>query len=311
MLYLLSVGDSMATGPKAWNDWTASLLRQLFLKVANVLERGELASSAATQSITAKKIRILDQPPQGIPAAALAALLEAMTPRYLLYAGEEEILSHILLHNDLGEREFVLRTASDTASNTRILTLCGRDRPGLLSRIAGVLTINSIDILDVQAFTWRNGIVLDVFKVRPPPDPLFEEERWQRIRDHLGEVLAGRMDLARNLQIHFETALATRPVTGWNRPPQVKVDNGTSSFFTLIEVVADNSPGLLFRIADALFRCGLDVRVAKIATKVDQVVDVFYVRDLDGQKVDSPEQVAAIQEAIEAVLLHAGSGAIL
>ena len=64
---------------------------------------------------------------------------------------------------------------------------------GLLSRIAGVLTLNSIDILDVQAFTWRNGIVLDVFKVRPPPDPLFEEERWQRIRDHLGEVLAGRL----------------------------------------------------------------------------------------------------------------------
>jgi [protein-PII] uridylyltransferase len=60
--------------------------------------------------------------------------------------------------------------------------------------------------------------------------------------------------------------------------------------------------GLLFGITDALFSCKLDVWVAKIATKVDQVVDVFYVRDFDGQKVDSPEQVAAIEAAIKQVL---------
>ncbi|MCK5712090.1 MAG: HD domain-containing protein, partial [Hyphomicrobiaceae bacterium] len=40
MLYLLTVADSMATGPKAWNDWMQTLLRDLFLKVLNVLEKG-------------------------------------------------------------------------------------------------------------------------------------------------------------------------------------------------------------------------------------------------------------------------------
>jgi [protein-PII] uridylyltransferase len=59
---------------------------------------------------------------------------------------------------------------------------------------------------------------------------------------------------------------------------------------------------LLFTITDALFRCQLDVWVAKIATRVDQVVDVFYVRDFDGQKVDAPEQVASIRNHIEEVL---------
>jgi [protein-PII] uridylyltransferase len=55
-------------------------------------------------------------------------------------------------------------------------------------------------------------------------------------------------------------------------------------------------------VADALFKCGLDIWVAKIATKVDQVVDVFYVRDFDGQKVDAPHQVEAIKAAIMDVL---------
>ncbi len=55
-------------------------------------------------------------------------------------------------------------------------------------------------------------------------------------------------------------------------------------------------------MADALFRCGLDISVAKIATKVDQVVDVFYVRDINGQKVDAPERVSAVKDAVLACL---------
>ncbi|MBU4415243.1 MAG: hypothetical protein KJ976_09095, partial [Proteobacteria bacterium] len=78
--------------------------------------------------------------------------------------------------------------------------------------------------------------------------------------------------------------------------------NESSSFFTIIEVFAYDFPGLLFSITDALFRSGLDVWVSKIATKVDQVIDIFYVRDFDGQKVDVPDRVLAIKKAIADVL---------
>ena len=87
-----------------------------------------------------------------------------------------------------------------------------------------------------------------------------------------------------------------------HRPHKIVLDNNSSSFFTIVEVFAYDFPGLLYSITDALFRCKLDVWVAKISTKVDQVVDVFYVRDFDGQKVDSPDQVAAVKAAIEDVL---------
>ena len=67
-------------------------------------------------------------------------------------------------------------------------------------------------------------------------------------------------------------------------------------------VFAYDFPGLLFKITDALFKCRLDVWIAKIATAVDQVVDIFYVRDFDGQKVDAPDQVSAIKKEIDEVL---------
>ena len=81
------------------------------------------------------------------------------------------------------------------------------------------------------------------------------------------------------------------------------MDNESSSFFTLVEVTAWDYPGLLFHITDALFRCQLDIWVARVSNRVDQVVDVFYVRSFDGEKVDLPEQVALIKETVEAVLM--------
>jgi [protein-PII] uridylyltransferase len=86
------------------------------------------------------------------------------------------------------------------------------------------------------------------------------------------------------------------------KPHRIEVDNKSSSFFTIIEVFSYDFPGLLYSMTNAIFLCRLDIRVAKIATKADQVVDVFYVTDFLGQKVDSEEQVASIKAAISEVL---------
>ncbi|NJL60495.1 MAG: hypothetical protein HC887_13480 [Desulfobacteraceae bacterium] len=75
-----------------------------------------------------------------------------------------------------------------------------------------------------------------------------------------------------------------------------------SSFFTIIEVFTYDFPGLLFKITNTLFQCELDIWLAKIATKNDQVVDVFYVRDFSGQKVESQKLLENIETAVLAVL---------
>ena len=104
------------------------------------------------------------------------------------------------------------------------------------------------------------------------------------------------------LQKKQDGSRSDKPLTK-ARPQKLVVDNVSSSFFTIVEVTAWDYPGLLFRITDALFRCQLDIWVAKIATKVDQVLDVFYVRSFDGEKMDQPEQEEAIRQAVEAVLI--------
>jgi [protein-PII] uridylyltransferase len=297
MLYILTVADCIATGPAAWNDWTAHLLREFFFKVFNTIERGELATEAAVAAVEDKRRAVLAAAAAPAERAEFERLFAALSPRYLLSVPPAAIVEHLRLFRRLGGEAFVWEVRPAAEGATRTVTVCAQDRPGLMASIAGVFTLNRINILGVQVFTWKNRTALDVFEVSPPPDALFEEEKWARAAHQLGEVLAGRLDLAAALAPRLAEKAAPKPRAA-ARPHRVRVDNAASSFFTIVEVFTYDFPGLLFRVTDALFRCGLDIWVARIATKVDQVVDVFYVRDLNGQKVDAPERVAEIERAV-------------
>ncbi len=296
MLYLLTVADSVATGPKAWNEWRATLLNNLFLKVASILEDKELASGKTIRAEAQKKAQILEQVADN-QRQVIEDLLSVMSPRYLLSMPVRQMRRHIDLYHTLGTEPFQWEIRPGASFDTRTVTICAKDRPGLFAQFAGVLTLNQIDILSAQIFTWRNSIALDILELTPPPDRIFEKQMWEKAASELTAALTGKIDLAALLR---KKRSATRPSQppGMDRYTKVVVDNSSSSFFTIIEVFANSFKGLLFAITDALYRCGLDIWVAKIATDVDQVVDVFYVRDFDGQKITDQERLNHIKQTV-------------
>jgi len=299
MLYLLTVADSISTGPKAWNEWTSALLTGLFLNILNVMEKGELATTEAVKIVEKKKEDVLDIASES--REDMKSLFNMMSPRYFLYVSSSDMLEHIRLYRNLGPDDFVWEINTPPDSDTRKVTICAKDRPGLFSKIAGVFTLNNINIFNAYIHTWRNNTALDIFEVTPPPDRIFEDEKWARTKENLQAALSGAFDIAEELGKKMLAYRSVRPLAS-ERPSRIVINNDNSSFFTIIEVFTHDFPGLLFGITDALFRCGLDVRVAKIATNVDQVVDVFYVREIDGQKADSADRVSAIKAAIKTVL---------
>ncbi|MBU1161937.1 MAG: [protein-PII] uridylyltransferase, partial [Proteobacteria bacterium] len=145
MLYLLTVADSMATGPKAWSDWTATLLRDLFFKVSNVLEKGELASRDAVEAVEKKTAEVLGSAIKHYAKNDLEALFNFMSPRYLLYTSSGGIMEHIELYKNMGTADFIWKVTKTPDSNTRTVTICAQDRPGLFSKIAGTFTLNGLD----------------------------------------------------------------------------------------------------------------------------------------------------------------------
>ncbi len=306
MLYLLSWADGKATGPRAWNDWIANLVLELFFKILHILERGELATPDASrrmkQSLQQVRSRIGDR----LSPAAREALFDGMPANYLIETAPRTIARHLRLYETLREARakglesaFCLEGEAEPSSGTYEVTFLARDRAGLFSDVAGVMALNNINILSARIYTWRDGTAVDIFTVTPPLDPIHTEEIWERIKKDLAETFEGRLPLSKRLQQKAEPSLLSRKKT-FRRQTQVIVDNSSSDFFTLIEVFADDRIGLLYQITHTLFTLGIDIRVAKIATKGDQVADVFYVLDLEGQK--AMEQ--AKEEEIRDVLLR-------
>lgn len=306
MLYVLTVADSMSTGPKAWNDWTSSLLRDLFLKTMNILKKGELATTEAVETVERKKEDVLALMTGREDKKIAKTCFNFFSPRYMLYVPAENIPGHIELYKRLGNSGSVWDIAQLEEGNTRTVTVCAKNSPGLFSKISGVFTLNSMNILNAQIYTWKNDIALDIFTVTPPVDLVFEDEKWARAETDLHTALADEDYIAGRMKDRplFKENQEKRTI---KRPHRINVDNESSSFFTIIEVYTYDFPGLLFRITNTLFKCGLDIHVAKIATKVDQVVDVFYVRDFNGEKANSTEIVEKITSEIQKMLDAGGT----
>ena len=301
MLYLLTVADSMSTGTKAWNDWVAMLLRDLFLKVLKILEKGELAGRKADKVLAEKKEALIPLTAQTWQPDDLKRHLEIMPQRYLLFMPAPEIAIHMAMHREMKAARFSWKITKDDHLNTRTITLMGRDRPGFFATVAGVFSLHQIDILDVQTYVWGDGTALDIFTVVPPPDRLREKGKWVKIEDEMRRAVTGGSEQLEELARLIPPLERAKNIP-MAEPNRVVTDNDSSSFFTIIEVFTYDAPGLLFRITKTLFHLDLDIRVAKASTDVDQVVDVFYVCDLGGEKVIDPDALYAIRKAIENVL---------
>ena len=312
MLYLLTWADSRATGPKAWNDWIANLIRDLVFKILHILERGELATRRASRKVDHIIAEVRKDIAETVQEDNLEASFERMPPRYLLNTAPQEIVRHLDMVNSLtariltretnfggnaGKEGFILETRKDVAGNCWEITIVAKDRPGLFAKIVGVLALNAINILSADIYTWRDETAVDVLRTTNPLDDLFVQEKWDKVREDLSNVLIGKLSLESfigNKEAHLHSAHFKK----FLRLPDVVVDNESSDFFTIIEVYAYDHEGLLYRIARTLFDLGLDIHSARIATKVDQVVDVFYVRDLDGQKVEDDGGVKKIKRVL-------------
>jgi [protein-PII] uridylyltransferase len=295
MLTLISYADALATGSRAWNNWKSMLVKDLFFKLLHILEKGEVASGMALETLASLQREILEQVEKEIPPKEARMLLEGMPTGYLLSLPAASIARHLRLLRQLDGKPFLW--AVEKKEEIYELFICCHDRPGLFSRLTGVLSLNHINILGAQIFTRSDRIALDIFQVQPPLDPLFEEETWEKVHEQLLKAIQGKLSLDYRLaQKKPGLQLSSGPKT--QAESQVVIDNQGSDFYTILEIYSQDRLGLLYTITKTLFEIELNIHYAKISTKVDQVVDVFYVADLEGQKIWDEERMEEVKKAI-------------
>ncbi|MDQ3645727.1 MAG: [protein-PII] uridylyltransferase [Actinomycetota bacterium] len=284
LLYILSVADASATGPEAWSDWKAALVGELYRKVLVALERGELP----VRSDVALRAKALEAYEPSL-AGRVQDVLATLPPSYALSAPVPDMADEVrLLLRPLERGEVRCRIDEGGGSQKAVVTVVINDRPGALARTAGVLALHRMSVRRAQAYSTTEHHALQRFVVEPPGDP-----DWGRFTEDLEAAYSGRIALDARLK---EKIRDYRPA-GWSGEVDVRTLEAASEHSTVVEVRAADALGLLYLLATAVSDLDLDIHTAKIDTLGERVVDVFYIRSLQGAKL-SVEQAAELRRAI-------------
>ncbi len=281
LLTLLTYADISAVNPTAMTPWRAGQLWQLYLKVYNELTR-ELQTERIEATPTLSPER--------------TAFLEGFPVRYLHTHTDAEIDEHMALEARSQKRGLTVDLRRlDTAWQ---LTLIARDRSGLFASVAGTLSSFGMNILKAEAFANRRSLILDTFTFADPGRTLdLNPSEIDRLHATLEKVLSGKLDVTALLRNRPKPALPSRKA---RIPARVSFDGEASGSATLIEIVAEDRPGLLYDVATAITGNGGNIEVVLIDTQAHKAIDVFYVT-AEGAKLDAPRQ-SAMETALKNVL---------
>jgi len=282
LLHLLTVADGLATGPAAWNDWKGTLVADLAARVLHVLERGAPPSPGDPAALAASI-----ESARPALAGQAARLLATLPDSYVSTLAAAEVADELELLADPPGPGVVRHRVDPSGDGHGLVTVCAADRPGTLARTTGVLALHRVSVLRAHVWSTSAGLALQRFAVQAPATL-----RWQRLGADLDAAWSGRLAVEARLERKARDYRPVAPVE-----PDVRVLPDESAHSTVVEVRAGDALGLLHAIAAALGDLDLDVRVAKIDTLGDRVVDTFYVRSPWGAKL-SDEQADELTLAI-------------
>jgi [protein-PII] uridylyltransferase len=197
-----------------------------------------------------------------------------------------------------GEQTLGINVSHDDERESTSLIISTLDVPGLFSMITGVLAANGINILGAQIYTRSNGAALDLLHVNQPHGGIIDDPaKWDRVREELTAVIEGRIHLSDLVQRRKKSSYLTEKKLP-RYPSRVEFDNEISAEHTVIDIFAHDKVGLLYYISRTLADMGLYIHVAKISTKVDQVTDTFYVKDIFGQKIREEKKLEEVRSRL-------------
>jgi [protein-PII] uridylyltransferase len=278
-LTLVTFADISAVNPTAMTSWRAEQLWQLYLLTYNEL----------TRELETERIERADSPER-------TAFLEGFPTRYLRTHSAADIERHMGLERD--SRAHGVAVDLEKSGGVYRLTLVTGDRPFLFASVAGALSSFGLNILKAEAFANRRGTVLDTFSFADPLRTLeLNPTEMDRLTGVIERVTLGRADVKQLLRSRPRVAPPSRKA---RLEPSVYVDDQASPSATLIQVVAEDRPGLLYDIASAISSQDVSIDVVLIDTEAHKAIDVFYVT-AGGRKLAEGKQ-RELQAALLVVL---------
>ena len=298
LLFLVTYCDLSAVNKNVWTSWKEMLLQELYVHTRKVLERKlpykEAVSFQREQHQELVRSLILAVS-KDLPRNEVEHHLSSIhNEAYVQIFSSKDIAKHLTHIRELGDFSSIIAHEDSHSAVTAIT----HDAPYLLSNLCGVLTANDANIFDAQIFTRDDGVVIDRFRVvNVGTRGRLLDDQVEKIKQDFEDVLKGSVTIEHLFEKHHRRwKRRAKPLFHPNIRIDVEFEDAPD--FTIADVYAPDTVGFLYKVTHTFSQLGLNIHFAKIATRVDGIVDSFYILDTDGKPIRSAERQAQIKEKV-------------
>ncbi|MFT4939223.1 MAG: [protein-PII] uridylyltransferase [Paraglaciecola sp.] len=288
-LYVLTLADIRATNDNLWNDWKATLLRELYLLTQKALDNGLECKVALQERIdehqTKARTILLKR---GITDTEIDQFWQRLSSDYFARFKPEQIVWHasVIMASYPMTDEFLLVDASEETSKAGTeLIVYGKNKVNLFAQVASVLDSRNCSIHDAQIMRTHDGYVFDSFIIlENNGDRINSSSRLQRLTDAVAS------QLNKPGQNHQNKRKMSRQMRQLDVPTKVRFfpsqPNGT-----LVELEALDAPGLLAKIGELFVELKFTLHMAKISTIGERAEDIFIISNERDEALSQDQQV--------------------
>jgi len=291
LLTVLTVCDIRSVGPDTWNNWKATLIRQLYAETKAILEQGAEALNRENRMTEAKKA-LREKLSEWDNKDIKIETGRHYPPYWQGFQVDAQFAFAKLLRN-LGADEIKIELTPDTDRDATRICFALSDHPGIFSRLAGALALVGANVVDARSYTSKDGFATAAFWIQDGDGSPYNQARFSRLRRMIEKTLSGEVITREAIK---ERDKFKKREKAFKVPTSITFDNEGSEIYTIIEVDTRDRPGLLFDLTRTLANMNVYIASAVIATYGEQVVDSFYVKDMFGLKFHSESKQKKLEQ---------------
>ena len=295
LLLVLTVADIKGVGPEIWNDWKGSLITELYSKSFDMLQKDNVNELIKTPKKSFENFLVEN----GLTNSDAKQYCGYYYDNYWEIFKLSRIINHYEIFRNMykDSKKFKVHLFDESKLKATELLVIAPDHHGLFSLISGLVSASGYDVVNAKIITRSDGYALDTFFIQNKNrQPIIEEHSKKKLLKVISQGLEGNFNVEKALNKRWEEIPAR--FRAIKAPTRVIIDNNMSDEYSILEIKCKNAPGVLYRITKVITSLGLQINTANVSTYGDRVVDIFYIKDAFGSKIDNNKSMDKVKMSI-------------